>query len=345
MERSSRRGSKRFGSDRRRGSGYGKPRDGGPRGARRFEVDVRPRGMAHAPPPQYMLQQEVPADRPHFTSALYPAEPRFYNDLGHPDAGRVVLLKPDPVLYPASYLPSSGGYGVSPSEEYLQPSYLPLRRPAPVPVERFVELSPPPYLSRRPSLPLRRRPSPRRPVSTYRPARSERKRKQPRQNENDKRKKTEKSKQEEQVTETAKEVANPVEGMIFGCSNRTTKICKKLQLFGLPGVHENEVLRVIPGSKLFLFNYDNKHLSGVFEATSYGAMNIVPNAFQSAGSFPAQVKVKRVMTVPRLSLEKLHEAIPEIFYKGKHKFKYELNAAQVAKLLELFVSTKDKAAP
>ncbi|KAJ7528801.1 hypothetical protein O6H91_15G020900 [Diphasiastrum complanatum] len=135
-------------------------------------------------------------------------------------------------------------------------------------------------------------------------------------------------------------VENPVEGMIFGCNKKTKEECKRLQLFGLPATHRKEVLRVIPGSKLFLFNYDSKHLSGVFEATCHGAMDIFPHAFRSIGSFPAQVKIKRVMKVPSITMDKLKEAIPEIFYNEK-KFKFELSRSQVEKLVELLVAAKE----
>ncbi|KAJ7547567.1 hypothetical protein O6H91_08G092400 [Diphasiastrum complanatum] len=137
-------------------------------------------------------------------------------------------------------------------------------------------------------------------------------------------------------------VDTPVEGMIFGCNDKTKRECKRLQLFGLPSNHKNEVLRVVPGSKLFLFDYDSKHLTGIFEATCRGAIDIVPDAFKFSGSFPAQVRIKRVMKVPSLPMEKFKEAVPEVFYKEK-KFKHELNSPQVAKLVEMFVSTKETA--
>jgi hypothetical protein len=44
---------------------------------------------------------------------------------------------------------------------------------------------------------------------------------------------------------------------------------------------------VAPGTKLFLYNYRERELSGIFEATTYGDMNIMPDAFH--GFFPAQV--------------------------------------------------------
>ncbi|KAJ7566122.1 hypothetical protein O6H91_02G089400 [Diphasiastrum complanatum] len=145
-------------------------------------------------------------------------------------------------------------------------------------------------------------------------------------------------------TKTENPIAeNPIAGMIFGCNDLTEKECRRLQLFGLPAVRKNDVLRVIPGSKLFLFNFDSKELSGVFEAVSHGALDIVPNAFQSYGSFPAQVRTKRIMRVPNLPFKKFKKAIKENFYSDR-KFNYELSASQVEKLVELFASTKDEGA-
>jgi len=46
-------------------------------------------------------------------------------------------------------------------------------------------------------------------------------------------------------------------------------------------------MKVAPGTKLFLYNYTERELSGIFEATSHGDMNLIPEAFQ--GFFPAQV--------------------------------------------------------
>lgn len=46
---------------------------------------------------------------------------------------------------------------------------------------------------------------------------------------------------------------------------------------------------MVPGTKLFLYNYRERELSGIFEATSHGDLSIVPDAFLRWGSFPAQV--------------------------------------------------------
>jgi hypothetical protein len=63
------------------------------------------------------------------------------------------------------------------------------------------------------------------------------------------------------------------------CSERVLRVCCVIVC--------HQVLRVVPGSKLFLFNYRVKEMSGIFEATGHGGMNIVQDAFK--GLFPAQV--------------------------------------------------------
>lgn len=74
-------------------------------------------------------------------------------------------------------------------------------------------------------------------------------------------------------------------------SNRTTKHeYLQRKLFGLPSSKAKFVKQIKAGMLLFLFEYEERKLYGVFEATSDGAMNIEPNAFLSGGkSFPAQV--------------------------------------------------------
>lgn len=47
-------------------------------------------------------------------------------------------------------------------------------------------------------------------------------------------------------------------GFIFGCTNNTEQECLKRQLFGLPLNNLEEVTNVMPGTPLFLFNYDQR---------------------------------------------------------------------------------------
>lgn len=64
-------------------------------------------------------------------------------------------------------------------------------------------------------------------------------------------------------------------------------------LIGLPAVHYSYVKNVKPGMPLFLFNYIDRRLHGIFEAASLGQMSIDPYAWSNEDllktPFPAQV--------------------------------------------------------
>jgi len=92
--------------------------------------------------------------------------------------------------------------------------------------------------------------------------------------------------------------ARPLNGYVFLCNNRTERECLEKRLFGAPKSEWNRVLQVKKGDILFLLNYQNNHLHGVFEAATDGAMDIEPCAFD--GYFPAQVRVRRKMRCPPL---------------------------------------------
>ncbi|KAK4589562.1 hypothetical protein RGQ29_020215 [Quercus rubra] len=83
-------------------------------------------------------------------------------------------------------------------------------------------------------------------------------------------------------------------GVIFGCKNSTMKECLLNQLFGLPAQHFSYVKKIDPGLPLFLFNYSDRRLHGIFEAASNGQMNINPYGWTTDGSertsYPAQDK-------------------------------------------------------
>lgn len=62
---------------------------------------------------------------------------------------------------------------------------------------------------------------------------------------------------------------------------------------GLPAQHFSYVKKIDPGLPLFLFNYSDRKLYGIFESASPGQMNINPYGWTSDGSertqYPAQV--------------------------------------------------------
>ena len=62
---------------------------------------------------------------------------------------------------------------------------------------------------------------------------------------------------------------------------------------GLPYPHIRYVEKIRPGMPLFLFNYSDRKLHGIFEADGHGALNINPYGWSPNGSgktqYPAQV--------------------------------------------------------
>lgn len=82
----------------------------------------------------------------------------------------------------------------------------------------------------------------------------------------------------------------PEFGAIFMSNRATKRECLRRQLLGLPSSQVDFVRQVKAGMLLFLFEFERRELHGVFQASSNGAMNIVPNAYCSSGKqFPAQV--------------------------------------------------------
>ncbi|KAJ0986719.1 hypothetical protein J5N97_005075 [Dioscorea zingiberensis] len=122
-------------------------------------------------------------------------------------------------------------------------------------------------------------------------------------------------------------------GFIFICSKKTKEECYVNCVFGLPRNQLELVERINPGTRLFLFDFDEKLLYGIYHAITWGGADLVPGAF--SGRFPAQVKFEIVQDCPPLPMSVFKEAIHEN-YTTKFKFKPELSSQQVDKLLSLF---------
>ncbi|XAR55778.1 hypothetical protein NMG60_11035979 [Bertholletia excelsa] len=130
-------------------------------------------------------------------------------------------------------------------------------------------------------------------------------------------------------------------GVIFGCKNITMHECLSKQLFGLPGQHFAYVKNINPGLPLFLFNYSDRKIHGIFESASSGQMNIDPYAWTACGSdrtpYPAQVQIRVRLQCRPLSEEQFKPIIIDNYYSQNH-FWYELDHTQTTKLCSLLAS-------
>ncbi|MED6111915.1 hypothetical protein PIB30_056692 [Stylosanthes scabra] len=135
---------------------------------------------------------------------------------------------------------------------------------------------------------------------------------------------------------------NQLGGVVFGCKNTTIKECLSKQLFGLPAQHFSYVKNIEPGLPLFLFNYSDRKLHGIFEAASNGKMYIDPYGWTANGSertqYPAQVQICVRLRCQPLSEDKFRHAIADNYYSKNH-FWFELDHAQTSKLISLLTPT------
>ncbi|XP_023001553.1 uncharacterized protein LOC111495655 isoform X2 [Cucurbita maxima] len=122
----------------------------------------------------------------------------------------------------------------------------------------------------------------------------------------------------------------PEYGAIFMSNSMTITECFERKLFGLPCWLGNFVLQIKSGMILFLFEYENRVLHGVFQAVSDGAMNIVPHAYSSSGQqFPFQVTFSILWCCNPLSEDQFQNAIKENYFSTK-KFNFGLSKVQLS---------------
>ncbi|KAM7494359.1 hypothetical protein LguiB_028968 [Lonicera macranthoides] len=129
-----------------------------------------------------------------------------------------------------------------------------------------------------------------------------------------------------------------VGGYIFVCNNDTMDENLKRQLFGLPPRYRDSVRQITPGLPLFLYNYSNHQLHGVFEAASFGGTNIDPTAWEDKKNpgesrFPAQIRVKTRKVCEPLEEDSFR---PILHHYDGPKFRLELNIPEAISLLDIF---------
>uniref|UniRef100_A0A8I6YJK1 DCD domain-containing protein n=2 Tax=Hordeum vulgare subsp. vulgare TaxID=112509 RepID=A0A8I6YJK1_HORVV len=127
-------------------------------------------------------------------------------------------------------------------------------------------------------------------------------------------------------------------GAIILCNHVTKLESFKQKLFALPDYATSFIRKIRAGMLLFVFEREEKKLSGVFEATSDGALNILPNAFHSLRKpRPAQVRFRRVWFCKPLMEAEFSDEIkglqPQMSFFG-------ISYQQVLNLVHLFSSKR-----
>ncbi|KAL1543620.1 kelch-like protein 3 [Salvia divinorum] len=134
---------------------------------------------------------------------------------------------------------------------------------------------------------------------------------------------------------------NQLGSVIFGCTKQTMDECLAKQLFGLPAPHFSYVKNIEPGLPLFLFNYSERKLHGIYEAVGSGKMNIDPYAWTIDGSertrYPAQVQVRLRLQCQVVTEIQFKLSIFDNYY-GQSHFRFELDHAQTSRLISQFSS-------
>ncbi|XP_020540543.1 uncharacterized protein LOC105648083 isoform X2 [Jatropha curcas] len=125
------------------------------------------------------------------------------------------------------------------------------------------------------------------------------------------------------------------------CTTLWSVVCLSIPCLGLPAEHWSYVKNIEPSLPLFLFNYSDRKLHGIFEAASSGQMNINPYAWTDNGSrrtqYPAQVQIHICLQCHPLREEQFKPIIAENYYIRNH-FWFELDHAQTSKLTSLLAS-------
>ena len=136
--------------------------------------------------------------------------------------------------------------------------------------------------------------------------------------------------------------------MIFFANNVTIRECLANLIFGLPSAHWCYVQHIQRGMPLFLYNFQDKTLHGIYTAAGTGTWELNPHGWTPDGAgmtkYPAQVQVEIHLDCPPLQDRQFRPIIEANYFRerGQEKFKQELDKQQAADLCALFRRERQK---
>ncbi|KAJ1258242.1 hypothetical protein BS78_10G059900 [Paspalum vaginatum] len=125
-------------------------------------------------------------------------------------------------------------------------------------------------------------------------------------------------------------------GAVIICNHVTKRQFFEQKHFALPGYAATFIKKIRAGMLLFLFEHQERKLYGVFEATSDGALNILPDSCASSYMLrPAQVLFRRVWFCKPLTEAEFSDAIKGHCLQPQMSF-FGISYQQVLSLVDLF---------
>ncbi|KAL0053072.1 hypothetical protein WJX82_000472 [Trebouxia sp. C0006] len=132
-------------------------------------------------------------------------------------------------------------------------------------------------------------------------------------------------------------------GVIFGCSHDTYDECVNGLIFGLPRPHICYVQYIVPGMPVFLYNYSDRTMHGIFKAVSEGDLEINPRGWTTFPNqrtqYPAQVRVEVYNQCPSLSEREFRPLLKDCYSQDtsqSSRLCFELKRSEAQNLCRLF---------
>lgn len=132
-------------------------------------------------------------------------------------------------------------------------------------------------------------------------------------------------------------------GVIFGCSHETYDECVNGLIFGLPRPHICYVQYIVPGMPVFLYNYSDRTMHGIFKAVSEGDIEINPRGWTTFPNqrtqYPAQVRVEVYNQCPSLSEREFRPLLKDCYSQDtsqSSRLCFELKRSEAQNLCRLF---------